>query len=631
MDENVTTEELEATELSAAEKKKRDKEQKAKEKSKNKTKKVIITTTYFITVLCLLAGLLVPLFNCVSEGTGSVVTQRMMLQYIPAMFNNVCEFIAKKTVLPAPTGWFLAYPCDTLVDFFISLVGVLYAVVCVFALLMCIPVFLGSKKKNTSANCALAAEVLTIIVTACYIGFKTYGLVNKGTLTWTDYNFLIPFGGALLMGIIQSITSKGSIGVSKTFAVLLSALGVMAILDVTLFINALKPYLIELSQLIKSGDKLGFIIGLGSDLNLSELGVDGINILVSIKELYAPIFSSDPMTIVVYVLLILVSLFTVLNLIVDIIGLGTGKKYNNKRVPCANRGSNTYALVRYILTFLFGGGIIALSFFIDGITAGLYLYLLEAILFIEIINAAARTACDNARVKKGQPAPATGGQNDFVIGDPDFVIPVDDTVAYSETPVYGEPAPAPAAEYTEAIQQPVYDQPVYEETGYDQPVDQNYQQPDYSQPVDQSYQQPDYGNEYAPNAYADNGYGQNGYEEPVYEQPLSNEYLDEYNSAYNPAPIAPVEEQQPAEPAPTVYIYGGASDEFMNTLTDTEKVEFVEVFIKKSKGVVKGVPDYVIDADNSDFFPAVFVHINRYRNIVSDALMSKMYRQLGNL
>ena len=203
MDENVTTEELEATELSAAEKKKRDKEQKAKEKSKNKTKKVIITTTYFITVLCLLAGLLVPLFNCVSEGTGSVVTQRMMLQYIPAMFNNVCEFIAKKTVLPAPTGWFLAYPCDTLVDFFISLVGVLYAVVCVFALLMCIPVFLGSKKKNTSANCALAAEVLTIIVTACYIGFKTYGLVNKGTLTWTDYNFLIPFGGALLMGIIQ--------------------------------------------------------------------------------------------------------------------------------------------------------------------------------------------------------------------------------------------------------------------------------------------------------------------------------------------------------------------------------------------------------------------------------------------
>ncbi|MDE6850052.1 MAG: hypothetical protein K2J54_01865, partial [Clostridia bacterium] len=82
---------------------------------------------------------------------------------------------------------------------------------------------------------------------------------------------------------------------------------------------------------------------------------------------------------------------------------------------------------------------------------------------------------------------------------------------------------------------------------------------------------------------------------------------------------------------PTVYIYGGATDEFMETLNDNEKVEFVELFIKKSKGKVNGVPDYEIGADNSAFFPAVFVHINRYRNIVSDALMTKMYKQLGKV
>lgn len=613
MEENVTTEQLQTAELTKAEKKRLEKERKAKEKSKNKTRKAIVTTTFFITVLCLIAGLLVPLFNCVE---GTQIQERMLLRYIPAMFNNVCNVIAKKTLLPEPTGWFLHYDCNNLVEFFISLVGVLYVVACAFAVLMCIPVFLGSKKRNTSANCALASEVLTIIVTALYIGFKTYGLVQSGELSWTDFNFFIPSGGALLMAIIQSVASKGSIGVSKTIAVLLSALGVMAILDITLFIPALSSPLIKLSGMIKSGDKLGFIIGLGEDLKLSGLGVDGINILLSIKNVYAEIFSPNNnwMVIVVYVMLILVSVLTVLNLIVDIFGLGTGKKYNNKRKPCANKGSNTFALVRYILTFLFAGAIIALTFFIDGITTGIYLYLLEAVLFIEIINAAARTAVDNARVKKGQPAPATEQQQQLVIEDPAFAVTNDPV--FGDAPVYTEPV----AEYAE---QPVYSndynaeaaQPVYDQS-YDQPYEQPYEQPVYEQT---SYEQP--------------AYEQPAYEEPVYEQPLSDEYLNEYNSAYNPPVAEPLTAplEEPAEPTPTVYIYGGATDDFMNTLTDTEKVEFVEVFIKRSKGVVKGVPDYVIDADNTDFFPAVFVHINRYRNIVSDALMSKMYKQLGKL
>ncbi|MDE6373152.1 MAG: hypothetical protein K2L72_01500, partial [Clostridia bacterium] len=422
---------------------------------------------------------------------------------------------------------------------------------------------------------------------------------------------LIPFGGALLMAIIQSVASKGSIGVSKTIAVLLSALGVFAILDLTMFIPMLADPLVKLSGLIKSGDELGFIIGFKDAFGVkSDLGIEGVNIMLSIKQ-YLDVFSSgNVMAIIVFVLLIVVSWFTVLNLVVDIFGLGTGKKYNNRRQPCANKGSNTFALVRYILTFLFAGAIIALTFFTSGISAGIYLYLLEAVLFISIINAAARTAADNARVKKGQPAPATEQQQQLVLEDPAFTVTNDPV--FADAPVYTEPV----AEYTE---QPAYNtdynaeatQPAYEQA-YDQP----YEQPVYEQP-----------------AYEQASYEQPAYEEPVYEQPLSDEYLNEYNSAYNPPVAEPLSAplEEPAEPTPTVYIYGGATDDFMNTLTDTEKVEFVEVFIKRSKGVVKGVPDYVIDADNSDFFPAVFVHINRYRNIVSDALMSKMYKQLGKL
>ncbi len=603
----------------------------AKEKKKNKTKKVIATTTYFIAMLCLLAGLFAPLFNCVD---GVKMPERMLVRYIPSMFNGLC---GREILPPDKLGnWFLAYPFSGF-DF-MALIGVLYAVVCVIAILMFVPILLGSKKRNSSARCALGVEVLSMLVTLTYIAYATYALVAakriapETPITWRDYNFLIAFGGALLMAIIQTVSSKGSIGVSKVIALLLSVLGVVAILDITLFIKGLADPLSKLPEVIGGGSEAAFLGGLDlGDGATNLLGIDGINLLIVLIKSKFELFTAlakdggkaGIIVLVLVVLLILVALLTVINLISDVIGLSTGKKYKKDRSPCKNGPSNSFALTRYILTIIFAAAIIVMTMAIPdikeaGIKPGVYLWLLVVVLLISLINAAARTAVDNARYKKGNAAPATEGQQRIVLNDPAFESQPSQP-AYEPLPTYSAEAyntETPAATAESSL--PVYSPEEYTTNTLppynpdEQKSEPEYVAPDYStvpytaEPVEEQTIEP----AFEPVAAE---------AEPVEEAPA-------------PAPVveplsAPLEE--PAEPTPTVYIYGGATDEFMETLTDNEKVEFVELFLKKSKGTVNGVPDYEIDGDNSDFFPAVFVHINRYRNIVSDALMTKMYKQLG--
>lgn len=581
----------------------------AKEKKKNKTKKVIATTTYFIAMLCLLAGLFVPLFSCIE---GVAMPERMMFRYLPSMVNG----IAGKELIKLPEGsYFLTYYGYTEGKFnFMSLVGVLYAVVCVISVLMLIPILLGSKKKNSSARCALGVEVLAMLVTLVYIAYTTYFLVEEKridpemSLYWKDFNFLIAFGGALLMAIIQTVSSKGSIGVSKVIALLLSVVGVIALLDITLFIKELKEPLTNLPEIIGGGSAPSFLGG--GDALGTLLGIDSIIMLTDIKntielfKVFAQGGADGILVIVILVLLILVAVFTVLNLVSDVIGLSTGKKFKKDRSPSKNGASNSFALTRYILTLIFAAAIIVIMLAVpqvkdSGMRPGVYLWLLVVVLFISLVNAAIRTAVDNARYKKGTVAPTEEAQQRLVLADPAF-----DT--YEQTPA---PAPAPAPEALPVYEEPM-DEPVYE-------PETIVAEPEYVQP------------DYMPQGYAAEPVAET---EPVEAAPATEPEVVAEPEPVEPAPVveplsAPLEE--PAEPVPTVYIYGGATDEFMDTLTDNEKVEFVELFIKKSKGTVNGVPDYEIDGDNSDFFPAVFVHINRYRNIVSDALMTKMYKQLG--
>ena len=627
------------------------------QEKKNKSRKITVLVTYLITVACLLAGLLVPLYNW---GMGTLA-DRMLLRYLPSMLDNVLAPFAKKQLIPASIPWFISVYTGKF-DL-ASLACVLYALLCVVSLVMIIPVCLGKKHKRTSVNCALAVEIAAVIITAVYVVYLSYYLANLG-IAWTSFNMLIPLGGALIMAIIQSVLTKGSLGVSKTIGVILSTLAVVSILDITVFVPMLASPLNSLSEKLYSGSQAGFLSGL--ELS-THAGINGAGILYYIKSSIGAVFGAGAYIGTLYVLIMLLAVLTLFNFVCDAIGLAVGRKYRKDGLPARNAGLNIFALVRYSATLVFAALLIILGIMKQGVTPGIYLYLLTALMLFALLNAVIRTVVEFKRAKKCatniadledtvaednglEPQPeeeAVYAQPAYepVYEQPEYQQPVEEQPAY-EQPAYEQPAAEQPVYEQPAYEQPAAEQPVYEQTVYEQPVYEQpqYQQPQYEQPA---YEQPSFDRSaYDRSAYDRSAYDRSPYDrsslfrQPAYEQPTIEDLSDdepEYEEPVKAEPVkgkakaAPAEQPAPA-PAPvpeTIYVYSGDTDEFLDTLSDKEKVEFVEVFIKKSKGTVNGVPDYVIKGDNADFFPAVFVHINRYRDKLSDALMGKMYKQLG--
>ena len=80
----------------------------------------------------------------------------------------------------------------------------------------------------------------------------------------------------------------------------------------------------------------------------------------------------------------------------------------------------------------------------------------------------------------------------------------------------------------------------------------------------------------------------------------------------------PVEKEE-REFVPNTY------DWFIESLTSEEKCEFVDLFVYKCIGREYGLPDYAPGGDNEEFFKTFFAYLNRYRYLISNELMEKMY------
>ena len=66
-------------------------------------------------------------------------------------------------------------------------------------------------------------------------------------------------------------------------------------------------------------------------------------------------------------------------------------------------------------------------------------------------------------------------------------------------------------------------------------------------------------------------------------------------------------------------------DAFINGLTAAERDEFNKLFISRIYGENKRLPAYVVGGDNREFFAKIFVFMGRYRNVISDGLLEKIY------
>ncbi len=73
------------------------------------------------------------------------------------------------------------------------------------------------------------------------------------------------------------------------------------------------------------------------------------------------------------------------------------------------------------------------------------------------------------------------------------------------------------------------------------------------------------------------------------------------------------------------YNMGFVPDMFISSLTPAEREEFDRLFITRIYGDNKRLPAYQIGGDNREFFTKIFVFMGRYRNVISEGLLEKIY------
>lgn len=581
------------------------------EEKKAKNAKAMTVITYSVALLCMLAGLFAPLFGSLKE---IAVMDRMFLKYVPGVINALLFPFVKKNIIPLPeNGFFVPFGEP---EKFVSehLALTIYVLMCVIGLFMLIPVLLGKANKRTSAVCAYSVELLAALSSGYYI-FSALRTFTWGS-EWQFFNLIIVFGGALLMMTVQSIYNKGGLGVTKIALAVFSFL-VFAFLTSLVFLpeGATKAFN-SLSKALKCGDDAAFAIFRAQN----KAGIAGIDFIETLKrgsELGLTI--TDKIFVIVYGALVCVLLF---NFAYDVFEIVTGTKYDGRGVLNANKPMSVIAIIRYVLALLLAAAAIVLLIILKEAKPGVYLYIVTILIAIQLVFAIVRAVVLASKRKKAvkadavevKPEEAPVFEESFNFGgvDAEYEDEEPDTITI-ETPVYEE-------EYIYG--QPVYGQPAQEQPAYGEPA---YAEPEYrDEPVYED--EPEYE------------------EEPVYEDEPANEeepvYEDEPEEepSYEPAP-QPRSQQRPQRKQPEteertyVYnyrpVYNGPSDAFMDTLDDAEKIEFVQTFVEKTRGQVKGVPDYVIGQENSSFFPSVFIHINRSRELVSTHLLEKIYKHIG--
>lgn len=118
------------------------------------------------------------------------------------------------------------------------------------------------------------------------------------------------------------------------------------------------------------------------------------------------------------------------------------------------------------------------------------------------------------------------------------------------------------------------------------------------------------------------GYAQQAATPPPYAQAYAQ------HQGFAPRPEQPPYAPQPPYAAPEYYGTaqpGYVPDAFLNSLTPAERDEFTRLFISRVYGENRRLPAYRMGEDNREFFTKIFVFMGRYRNVISDSLLQKIY------
>ncbi len=673
-----------------------------------KFNKYVLLATYCIAVVCLLAGLFVPLFD----------GNKMLALQLPDALNTLAgrNIIATENKFALAGLSIINFGSATFSLDFGALVVILYAAVTALALIAVIPAGIAFRKSAKAGSAiAYTFEVAAVIVLSLYV-FAALALYPEIKIA---YNMLIALGGALLMLIILGIANKKSTGVAKLFLFLLSAIAVLMLFDFATIIPALK----DIRNSIHLYPALYHDEG-------NYLGIKFLDMLFSgdFGGAFAAITDTKLKTAIM--LGTIASLTVILNYVIDVISLATDAK---------DKGL-LFNVVRYVFELMVLVSL-AITVAISGYGMGLFLIIIAvSALFRFAISLTRRLLAVKraklakefedapmfARPSKPQKRRVEEHYDDIIVDVPNvtpedipFVgaepIEIDDhpvdgeeqialfepvpepvpvelpeEVPLAENPdeiqmeiddawhpdepeeTYGEPLPAeePAAFEPETFEEPVWDlnpepvpqyepepAPVYEPEPIPEPVIAHEPAvvPDVKpepapavvpevKPEPAPAVVPEVKPEPAPAVVPE----VKPEPEPAVVPEVKPEPAVVPEVKPEPAVVPEVKPEPKPEPVRTfnpvqhyafgpdgelIYTirYGGPSDDFIDKLTNDEKIEFAMTFIEKSKGDVGNIPEYVIGGNNKKFFSSVFIYLGRIRGMITDGLLNKMFKELDML
>lgn len=553
-----------------------------------KTKKSIkpaVVVTYVIATLALIAGWFIPIFG---YGQGMDTMDMMMFWYVPAIINAFFNPYLGGNLIPGSYvgshdlpefAEFVSRIIKTVDIQILALMLMIYLLVTVLAIIFIIPVCVGKKEKKTSLTCAYIIEGAAIAALAILFLFATWE--HDLTLTFNGYlNLVCVFGAVLLIIFIQCMVAKKSYGFLQVVMFLLSVLAfLVAMLSVEWVVVA------ACNRLgIGSGwwETMLNTINAGGALivvdNTSHTGFNIFQTLVSSSYAGSEAIWSASNSITMNIANVcIIALFGILllNGIIDFIALLAGNKNDKKGILLSHKGGKIVSLIRYLLALIIAVVLLACALADQDMNVGICLYLLMVVLLVMIIITIVRLArvpAQKRRAKEQQAKSTTLDGDSLTAGSEEQIDLIDENPAPAYTaPSYGDLGP---------IDNSVFDVPAIP---------------------------------------------------AAEEQQLSIE-----DAAATPA-AAPEEQATPEDAsAPIVYtprqvIYNGPTDEFIETLTTEEKIEFCKVFIDKNKGNLPAkMPEYEIGGSNDDFFPAIFINLGKFRALLSSGLLRKIYKHLNN-
>ncbi len=356
-------------------------------------KKWLALITYAVAVVCLLLGLLLPLSNV--AGTG---VENMLIMQLPGAAGslfNMPEWLAVGSlytyVYPFNFLGLLETPFDLG-----SVFVLLYALVTLGALIGLIPVIASKKTSKTAIKTASVIEVLALIVLSVLMFMQLYIYCIGGGEIQFSYSLLVAFGGTLICLIIQTIADKKGSGAIKFISVLLSGIAVFFIVYP---IVALIPQTAEIDFFAN-----GLYNYSGSLEGLDFAGSGGA--IASLTKLFTSTFTLAGSAAVqtITVITLVVGLIVLINFVLDVMGMG---KKTNAFMLASNLIRFAIEVAAVIIMFV-------VTFFIEGVTAGILLYVLLGIAIIQLVIsivryvmlAKARKAANPEKAKAARPAKA---------------------------------------------------------------------------------------------------------------------------------------------------------------------------------------------------------------------------------